>query len=518
MARPVTLKASRLDRFLLNVAPTWAWSRLRARAAAQTLLRHYEAASAGRRTENWPRSNTDANAAAGGSLSTLRNLARDLARNNAWGRRALQIYSNNTIGWGIVPKPPPTMARSQAFRSAWNRWSNSTECDADGRLTYYGLQRQVMRTVAESGEVLIRRRPRRAADGLAIPLQLQVLEPDFIDTLKDSETSQAGGPIVQGVEFDSIGRRAAYWLFATHPGSNRLLKSFASRRVPASEIIHVFEMLRPGQVRGVSWFAPIFVKIRDLHEYDDATLMRAKIAACFTAFVTDPNGVPGELGEQSTTNALVETMEPGMILHTQPGQEVTFGTPPVVSEFSPYLSAVLHTIAAGLGVSYEDLTADFSQVNFSSARLARISFRANVEDWQWNMMIPQFGHGTWDWVRDAAELEGLIPREEIWETAQWTPPALPMIEPDKEGLAMQRLVRSGALTPDGMVRQQGEDPEEHWQEYAANMRRLDDLGITLDSDPRKVSQSGQGQVNQKGGKAGSGTASSGGRDGAAEES
>jgi lambda family phage portal protein len=498
MARPVTLKASGLDRLLLSVAPRLAWSRLRARAAAETLLRHYEAASAGRRTENWPRSNSDANAAAGPSLSALRSLARDLARNNAWGRRALQIYANNTIGWGIVPKPPAAMARSPRFMSAWNRWSSSTECDADGRLNYYGLQRQVMRTVAESGEVLIRRRPRRTADGLALPLQLQLLEPDFIDTAKDSDTSQAGGPIVQGVEFNSIGRRAAYWLFATHPGSNRLSKSYTSRRVPASEIIHVFEMLRPGQVRGISWFAPIFVRVRDLHEYDDATLMRAKIAACFTAFVTDPNGVPGELGEQSSSDALVETMEPGTIRHTQPGEEITFGTPPVVSEYDPYLSTVLHTIAAGLGTTYEDLTADFSKVNFSAARLARIAFRGNIEDWQWNMMIPHFGHGTWDWIRESAELEGLVPREEIWEPALWTPPALPMLEPEKEGLAMQRLVRSGALTPDGMVRQQGEDPEEHWQEYADNMRRLDELGIVLDSDARKVSQSGQGQSNQTG--------------------
>ena len=51
-------------------------------------------------------------------------------------------------------------------------------------------------------------------------------------------------------------------------------------------MLHLFDRLRPGQVRGVPWFAPVILKLRDLDEYDDAELVRKKIEACFAAFVT----------------------------------------------------------------------------------------------------------------------------------------------------------------------------------------------------------------------------------------
>jgi lambda family phage portal protein len=495
------LKTTRLDRALLQVAPQWALSRIRARAAAQMLMRHFDAAASGRRTENWPRSNADANVASAASLTALRAIAHDMVRNNTWAKRGLQALTNNTVGWGFEPKASGGAAASERFREAWKQWAETTECDADARLSFFGLQRQVMRTVAESGEVLIRRRIRRPTDGLAIPLQLQILEPDFIDMSHDVPVGQSGGPIINGVEFDAIGRRTAYWLFSTHPGSG-YLGTYQSKRIPASEILHVFEMCRPGQVRGPSWFAPIIVKLRDYYEYDDATLMRQKIAACFAGFVTDVDGTDASIGEASTTDELVDTLEPGMVKKLRPGQEITFGTPPLVSDHESYSAVTLRAVAQGLGVTYEDLTGDYSKVNFSSSRMARIAHWANVHDWRWNMLMPQFCDPAWAWVMAAAEFEGIVPAGEVSSRATWTPPPMAMLEPDREGLALQRLVRTGAMTPDEMVRQQGEDPESHWAEYAANLKRLDALGIVLDSDARKVSQAGltQERVGGKSGK------------------
>ena len=142
----------------------------------------------------------------------------------------------------------------------------------------------MVRTMAESGEVLIRFRDRRIEDGLPVPLQLQVLEPDHLDSMKSGELPD-GGFIVQGIEFDALGRRRAYWLFSTHPGDSRG-RSLVSKPVPAAQVLHLYERLRPGQVRGVPWFAPVILKLRDLDDYDDAELMRKKIEACFAAFVT----------------------------------------------------------------------------------------------------------------------------------------------------------------------------------------------------------------------------------------
>jgi lambda family phage portal protein len=493
MAESAKVRVPQFDRFLMQVAPGWARSRLHARIHAEMLARTYEAAATGRRTENWRRSTTDANAANRPAIVTLRGHARDLVRNNAWARRAQQVITNNTVGWGIHAKAAGEGGSN--VDELWKRWAGATECDADGRLNFYGLQALAMKTVVESGEVLIRRRYRRTSDGLTVPLQLQVLEPDFIDINKDGIVNQENeNPIIQGIEFDKLGRRVAYWLYGQHPGSNRIAitrgGAFVSNRVPADDIIHVYDLGRPGQVRGMTWFAPIIVALKDFDEYEDASLMQAKIAALFAAVITDLDGSAelGATGESSSNDPLVETLEPGMILRTPPGRDVKFGVPPVSSD-NGFSQRTLRRVAAGFGITYEDLTTDYSQVNFSSARMARLAHWANVYSWQWNMLIPLLCDGAWRWAMEAAAVAGKLGSDDP-PLAEWTPAPMPMIEPDKEGLAAARQVRAGMKTFSGMVRELGGDPEAHFKEYASDLKRLDALGITLDSDVRAVSQAG----------------------------
>jgi lambda family phage portal protein len=490
-------------------------AQVRARALERLLVRHYEAASRGRRTQDWGRSISDANVAAGASLATLRALARDLRRNNPWVRRGIQVISNNTVGWGLLPTP---VGDGGAFMPAWKAWAETTQCDAAGRLTFSGIQRQAMDTTAEAGEVLIRRRWRRPEDGLALPLQLQLLEPDHLDTQKDNQTGSVGGPIIQGVEFDALGRRAAYWLFSEHPGASRA--TGASKRVPASEIIHHFRTERPGQVRGVSWCAPIIMRVRDFDQYEDATILRQQIAALFAAFVTDPNGDPTAegVGEQGTdaVGLPIDEIGPGAVHYLAPGQTVEFPNPPVVQD-GGFTERTLRSIAMGIGVTYEDVTGDYTKVNYSSGRLGWLAHWTNVDDWRWNMLVPQLCDPVWAWAVEAAVWASIVPAGATLR-ADWTPPPRPMIDPGKEGTAYQQRVRSGAMTPDEMVREQGRDPETHWREYAASLKRLDELGIVIDSDARKVSQAGLTQARPQGTVL-PGEANGGGRptNGAAEE-
>jgi lambda family phage portal protein len=483
------------ERMIMAIAPRWGLARARARL----LARNYEAAQAGRRTSGWGRALTDPNAAAqGAQLAYLRAHARDLVRNNPWARRGLQTITRNTVGWGI--RPNATGGGAERVMELFRRWGETTDCDAAGRLTFFGLQRQVMRTVVEAGEVLIRMRPRRLSDGLAIPLQLQLLEPDFIDTSRDGIIGEAGGPIVQGIEHDAIGRRVAYWLFDRHPGSIGAVMSSSgklnpvSRRIPADGILHVFNQERPGQVRGPSWFASVDVRLHDFDEFEDATLMKHKIAACMAAFVTDIDGTNTPLGvggTDSTTGSAIDSFEPGMIIPLPPGKNVQIANPPVSNDHQPYSATALRGVAAGLGVTYEDLTNDYSQVNFSSARMARIAHFGDVHDWRWNMLIPQFCAPAWRWMINALILAG----ERVEDApAEWTPPPVPMVDPDSEGKALRELVRTGAMTPDEMVREQGFDPDQHWKEYAASLARLDKLGIVIDSDARRTTGQGQSQA------------------------
>lgn len=479
-----------LDRLISVIAPRWGLQRVRARVAAELVQRNYEAVSTGRRTNGWNRSGADANAASVPALAGLRTAARDLVRNNGHAKAGLDKIVDHVVGWGITAKPHPANAAALA---AWQQWAESTECDSDGRLDFAGIQRMAMRTVAQDGEVLIRRRFRRPEDGLSIPLQLQLLEADYLDSSKTEQITNASGQVVgriiAGVEYDLLGRRVAYWLYPQHPGDVRGYISLQSRRVPAESILHVYQLDRPGQVRGVSWFAPVLVKFKEFDGYSDATLMKQRIAACLAIAVTDQDGSGAPIGTVDDTG-LVDEIEPGAVLNLPPGRSVTTIDPPTVNEYGAYSAVTLHEIAAGLGIAYEDLTGDFSKVNFSSARMARLRAWPRIEAWRWNMLVPQLCGPVWAWAMEAAAIMGRATAQSV----RWTAPPMPMIEPDKEGLAYMRNVRAGLQTLPEVLRERGYDPDEVLQEFAAANKRLDELGLVLDSDPRKMTQAGQLQA------------------------
>jgi len=480
------MKQTWIDRTLLAIAPTYQIRRLRARMAAELALRHYEAGSVGRRTQGWRRGGGDANALLAAVLAPIRERARDLVRNNPYAESALGTIADHAVGWGIVAKPEPANTRTL---EAWKNWAETRACDADGRHDFYGLQKLVMRTIVESGEVLIRRRFRRPEDGFKVPMQLQVLDPDFIDSTRDSFGSVVGGDrTIQGVVFDGIGRVKGYWLFKEHPGSS-LAGSTASNFVPASEILHVFRSMRPGQVRGLSWFAPVLLMFKDFDEFADATLKKQKISACLSVLTTDPDGSLQPLGTANdAATPAIDSLEPGAILNLQPGRTVEVVDPPQAGDYVEYSKTVLRAIATGLGVTYEDLTGDYADMPFSAARMSRIRHWARVEDWRWRILIPQFCDPVWTWFVQAAAVMQLAPAS---AGVEWSAPPPPMVDPVNEGLAIMRNVRSGIQTPSGALRELGIDPETFYAEYQADLARLDNLKIIIDSDARNVTQAGQ---------------------------
>lgn len=478
------MKKHWLDSVVGTVSPRWQLKRLRDRITLDVVQRHYEGAATGRRTQGWRRSGGDANALIGPVLAVLRENARDLVRNNPYAESALSTIVDHTVGWGIVGKPTQTDKRVEEI---WKAWAETTACDADGKHDFYGLQKLVKRTIVESGEVLVRRRLRRPEDGFPLPMQLQVLDPDFLDTSKDVPLLPNGGRIIQGVEFDPIGRRAGYWIFRDHPGS--LQGGFsASVRVPAEGVLHIFNAKRPGQVRAPSWFAPTLLRFKDFDEFEDATLMKQKIAACLAVLITSQDGTQPPLGTAQGSDGEIDSLEPGMIKTLDIGNTVTVVDPPQVRDYEGYSKTVLRAIATGLGVTYEDLTGDYQDMPFSAARMSRLRHEARIHDWRWRVLIPQFCDPVWNWAMQIAVIFG---HASTVPMAKWTPPPLPMINPSEEGLAAQRNIRTGISSLSEEIRARGYDPDELLAEIAADNAKLDKLRIILDSDARNMTQGGQ---------------------------
>jgi lambda family phage portal protein len=478
-----------LDRVIGTVAPAAALRRARNRSALMALTRAYEGARIGRRTEGWTVAGTSANAEIGTALLRLRDRSRDLVRNNPYASKAVQAVVGNLVGTGILPR-----ARSgdgdidAAADRLWARFAES--CDADGLTDFSGLQALAVRAMVESGECLVRIRERRIEDGLAVPVQLQVLEPDHLDAGKTGDLAD-GGFVVQGVEFDALGRRRAYWLYPVHPGEVTLFRksALASKPVPAAGVLHLFDRWRPGQVRGVPWFAPVVLKLRDLDEYDDAELVRKKIEACFAAFVT---GADDEetLGTASidADGRRVESFEPGMIEYLAPGKDVRFASPSAAGGYAEYMRVQLHAIAAGVGLTYELLTGDLSQVNYSSIRAGLIEFRRRMEALQWQLLVPGLCRPIWQRFVAAAQAQGSLPDRRI--DAEWTAPRFEAVDPLKDIQADILAVRAGLMTLKEAIARQGYDPAQVLAEIGATNDELDALGIILDTDPRKSTKTG----------------------------
>ena len=465
-----------IDTLLRELFPQRALTRARARIALDAMM-HYEAATTTHRGKSWRPVPSDADGAAV-YRARLTYVVRDMIRNTPFAARARQVVTNNVVGDGIIPKIVAKDATIEAEAMALvSAHLDTTAIDADGRNNLYGLQQLAMGTVFDSGEVLIRRRRRLMSDGLPLPFQIQILEPDFIDAWR-SGTLRGGNEIRDGIEYDGIGRRVAYYLHSEHPGATfRTRMRNMSRRVPASEILHIYRQDRPGQMRGVTWLAPVALSLQDLHDHQDAQLMRQKIAACFAAFRVTPDD-----GNDSAN--IGDTIIPGRIQNLAPGEDIRFAVPPGVEAYDEFTKAVLRSAAAGIGVTYEALSGDLSGVNFSSARMGRMEMDRNVSSWQWLLMIPQMLQPIGSWFIEAAGIALARQFKPGDITVGWVPPHRALVDPTREIPALRDKVRAGFASRQSVVRELGFDPDEVTREIVRDNEMADEHKLSFDSDAR----------------------------------
>lgn len=468
-----------LDRVIAQFAPGVALDRMRNRLALQAVTMRYDAATSGNRGGSWHRTRADADSAAQ-QRDRLAFVARDMVRNTAFAGRAQQVIANNVVGDGIIPKVmvKGSKAKAEALLAAIEAHFDTTAIDVHGRQNLYGLQRLAMNTVVDAGEVLVMRHRRARSDGFALPFQIEVMEPDFLVTDRDWSVT-GGGEVRDGIEYNAAGQRTHYHLYEVHPGAMKKLKShYAVRRVPASEILHIYRQDRPGQMRGVSWFAPVAMLMQDQADMQDAQLMRQKIAACFAGFVHSPDGEPPAKTEERAKMALT----PGRIEVLQPGEEITFAAPPPATGYDEFSRNTYRAVSAGMGITYEALTGDLSNVNFSSARMGRAEMNRNVSGWQWLMMVPQFLQPLAQWAIEGFQLlNGSLPKG---SHLTWVPPYRELVDPTREIAAMRDKIRAGLASRHGTIRELGNDPERVDEELKAEMDKADALGLTFDTDAR----------------------------------
>lgn len=477
-------------------------------AQAAPRRRMYQGAQFSRLTADWVTSNTSADSEVYGSAQKLRDRARQLCRDNDYARQALRAIEGNVIGQGIPFQSQVRMQRggkldtgiNDAIEAAWKRWSYAQHCHTGGKLCFADIERLVIRACAESGEVFIRL-VRQSFGGSTIPLAMEVIEADQLDDGLNGR-SQQGNEIRMGVEVDGWGRPIAYHFLAYHPGdyqfSNQQISTQRHKRIPAEEVIHLYRSERPGQTRGVTWFASAIQRLHHLAGYEQAEVVRARASSALMGFITSPEGEL--IGDDVMDGERVSNFEPGVFKYLNPGEEVT--VPSLDSpdgQFEPFLRAMLRAMSAGIGCSYETISRDFSQTNYSSSRLSLLEDRDHwriLQSW----LIENFHRRVFsEWLdlavlSNALALPGYEQQPERFKAARWMPRGWAWVDPAKEVAAYKEAVRCGFKTLADVVAEQGGDLDELLLARQSELAKLDEMGIVVDSDPTQVTGAGQQQM------------------------
>jgi len=440
-------------------------------------LLSYAAASRKGANRNWRPANKTADEHIRRDWAWVTARARDLARNSAHVSGALEKICNNVIFTGIRPQAQLRTAQGRLDRARntraedhFRRWAEHRRVD------FYGKQELALRHCWVDGEALVHfyESARLLREGV-VPLGLEILEADHLDASVHGELAN-GNRAVRGVEFDAEGAPVAYHLFSEHPGGLGPMgrSARASARVPAERVAHVFAPKRASQTRGMSWLAAVIMEMHDFDEYQDAERIAARLTAAFGFFVETPypeamdpahfgGALPG--GHEGGEVRLPDFVEPGRIQIMPAGTKINaagFTRPGMTYE--PFSKVQLRGASAGLGMSYEAYSNDYTDASYSSARSAALEERRGYQKQQ-IFLNRAFNRPVWDlWSRFLflSGLEDLGPEIPVtWQTPGW-----PWVDPYKDASAAKLELALGSTSRRRIAASRGQDLDEIMDELA----------------------------------------------------
>jgi lambda family phage portal protein len=452
-------------------------------------IRSFQGATKSDRYKYWELNNSSLNSDTRLGLDILRARSRDLVKNDGYSRRGIIAIESNTVGTGITAEIVENEKPHKQVQELWNNFTDSTDFDAEKMLTFSGMQALAIKEIAESGECFARKFPNKFENG-KIPFELKLIRSELIDSNRDNtgiKDPSDSDIICQGIKFNERGKRLGFFV------KNNINSLYSqSTLISTNEMLQIFRMENASQVRGIPWLSPVLLDVKDLSDYQHAELIRRKIASLYTAFVHDIDGSnPTDQGEDEEENQSIEMM-PGLTVTLPAGRTVTLSKPPTVTGHEAFCASYLKKIACGLGVTYEVLSGDLSQVNFSSGRMGWLEFYRNIEMWRWNILIPLFCEPVFKWFLQSVNLYYRIDTKNI--KVNWTPPKREMIDPLKEVQADILKIRNGFTSLDEIHREYGSNSPAVLQKIKHIFDELHKMEIILDCDPSKTTQNGSSNI------------------------
>jgi len=441
----------------------------------------YAAAKTTRMTGAWAPTDSTINDIIGASSPAVRARVRQLVRDFPYFARAVRSLTDYTVGDGLHYQARITNAagkldakKIQQAEDAFSFWAD--EADISKKLHYYEMMRLAKSQDSECGEFLIVERYRK--QGRYIPYALQMIEPDWLSD--NAQKTAAGAEIEQGIEYD--------------PNTGIVLAAHITdpdgwgkaERIPADQIIHGFETLRPGQFRGITPFAAGVLLANDLATYMDATIDTAKMSAKYLAFVKtgDPVGRQSALmGTDSDTGQKIEEMENAIVEYLRQGEEVTIATNPNPgANFPPFVKLVLTMLSIVVGVPYEIISGDYQGLSYSNGKIVREDFKKTLVPLQ-TRHIRHFCKPTLRGFMDSAVLMNKLSFPNYFTNpaqylkAEWQIPGMASLDPLREAKANADNLDRNLTSEFELAKARGRDLEDIYRERQIAKKLREKYGI-----------------------------------------
>ena len=445
------------------------------RNPAPMQTRRFDGAAGGRRWSSSPsfgRTGAETLAAS----APIRSRARYFVANNPWASNGVSALVSGLVGFGIKPASQhPDAGNRASIGAAFGTWAK--RADAEGRTDLFGLQANAARAMIVDGEAFLHIETR--ANGL----RLRLLPAEMVDEA-DTRDLPNGGYVVAGIEFNAAGQRVAYHVLKARPTAV-FASTYGTIRVPAEDMLHLMHPLGAGQVRGVSWLAPILLRLSELDQLEDALAVGVKTAAMFAGFLVDQNGTGEPFDASDESGILTRGLEPGVLQRLPSGFDIRFSTPQQAQQTAEFVSHQIRAIAAGLGVPAHLVSGDLREANYGSLRAGMVAFRQKLEQIQFGTIIPQMCAPIWERAVSALVLRGDLPASDfeaaapLWLAAEHYPPPMPWIDPAKDVAAIRDALEAGLMSRRQAVAERGYDVETLDAEIAADRERETRLGINF---------------------------------------
>ncbi len=454
----------------------------------RNMVRTFKAAATSRLNSKWPSTPINADHVVERSQRILVARSREQCSNNDYAKNFVRMVHQNVVGpTGVTLQAQVKKSdgkldshANDAIEFAWLEWNKKKNCDIRNLQTWRSIQRSCVVSAAKDGEFFARIIRGDLASEWGFSLQLidaQRCPVDYNAKLNN------GHFIRQGIEFNEYGKPIAYYFSATN-GDDVHYRTATNNyiRVEAADVIHGFLEEMTGQKRGLPWTSTSLFRLHQISEFEDSAIVNARVSANKMGFIQWKEGFGPEFDKEE--DEIQIESQAGEFPVLPEGAELKEWSPNYpTGEFLPFHKAMLRSMAAGMGVLYNNLASDLENVNFSSIRQGTLDEREHWKELQQWLIESLIEPVFMEWLKYSL-LKGHIKKKngtpysamelDRLSKVSWQPRRWSWIDPSSEVAAAEKAKNNMLTSPGSVIREQGKDPQTVWAESARDLKTMKD--------------------------------------------